>query len=253
MKNQLRISALFRRIFSIYATSVVFVLGTAFALPFVFAPLYHGDARAARARQFATASRIALRALGVWLVTEGNRPEAGKGSRLFVSNQCASLDFAIVAAVNPEPVCFLSNRSLADVPIIGWVVRRLCIVFDPADTVSRASAAEELCTALAAGRSVHVFPEGLRNRGPDLLNPLRLGAFHAAIQAQRPIHVLTIIGSNRLMSPEARLAMRPGRVVCVWGGPFSTTGVGAADAPRLAERAHDLMLEKLRSQDGSGF
>jgi len=98
-------------------------------------------------------------------------------------------------------------------------------------------AIERAATALRAGNSFLIFPEGTRSRTGDLL-PFKKGGFIMAIKAQAPIVPVAITG--------ARAAMRKGSpwiqpvvVKVAFGTPIETAGLTMDDRDQLVTRVRN--------------
>jgi 1-acyl-sn-glycerol-3-phosphate acyltransferase len=94
--------------------------------------------------------------------------------------------------------------------------------------------------------SIHLFVEGTRNKGPEPLKRFHNGAFSLAIEAQKPIAVLVIIGSEKTINPNYSFQASPGLPIAVWTEPISTEGMSSGDVPKLSEMVRERMLTVLK-------
>ena len=60
-----------------------------------------------------------------------------------------------------------------------------------------------------------------------------------------PLAVLTILDSQKLLSPLRPVELAPGTIHAIWDKPIDTTGMTEADVPALKEKARELMLKHL--------
>jgi putative phosphoserine phosphatase/1-acylglycerol-3-phosphate O-acyltransferase len=168
-------------------------------------------------------SRLLLRLLGVRLSVEGAAHLAAPGPRLVVSNHGSLLDVFIFGALLTRPTTLVMKRELARLPLLGYVLRRAGTLFldreHPARAMRRLGRA---ALALAAGRAVLVFPEGMR-RPHGTLGPFYPGAFHVALRARVPVVPVTVCNAAAIL-PRRLLAFRPGVVRVVVSPPVETAG-----------------------------
>jgi 1-acyl-sn-glycerol-3-phosphate acyltransferase len=116
---------------------------------------------------------------------------------------------------------FLAKASVFDVPVIG----RLLLAVDQTPvsrgTADAAKALDAAIAALAAGRSVVVYPEGTTTKEPDLW-PMRgkTGAARLWLATGAPVVPIVMWGPERLFDPRTK-KMRPvpGTPVTVVAGP----------------------------------
>ena len=95
--------------------------------------------------------------------------------------------------------------------------------------------------------SIHLYVEGTRNKGPEPLKKFHNGAFSLAIEAQKPIAVLVIIGSEKTINPNYNFQASPGLPIAVWTDPIPTEGMKAEDMSRLSEMVRERMLSVLKT------
>ena len=67
------------------------------------------------------------------------------------------------------------------------------------------------------------------------------------VNPQMPIAVITIIDSQKLLSPKRMLDLRPGVVHCVFDSPISTKGKTMNDLDALKEEVKQAMLKRLKA------
>ncbi len=154
----------------------------------------------------------------------------------------------LVALPSELDLRFLAKRSLFRVPLFGWAIRAMGFV--PVDRVRRrraVAAFEAGAGHLARGRSLAIFPEERRARGPELL-PLQRGGFLLALRAGAPIVPVGIEGTARVLRPGS-LRVRPGTVTVRIGEPIPTAGLGVAARRELQARVR-AELERLRGPRG---
>jgi 1-acyl-sn-glycerol-3-phosphate acyltransferase len=204
-------------------------------------------------------ARTLLRLFGITCVHDGQavRP-AGKG-RLVVANHRSAIDIGLLLSTFGGHM--VSRADLSRWPIVGLAARKSGTIFvDRSSTVSGASAIRAMRTALAAGQTVLVFPEGTTFEG-DVVRPFHAGAFIAALRTSAevvPVGIAYERGSDAAFVGEtftrhlSRMAgSSPTRVVLRVGKPIAVDPEVRAAA--LSNEAHAavsaLVAEARRASD----
>lgn len=159
--------------------------------------------------------RLLLRALGVEVVVRGPAP---RGPALLVANHLSWLDIVVASAC--WPCTFVAKCEVASWPLVGWLGRRIGVVFIDRqrrrDLLHSIPAVE---AALRRGELVLLFPEGTTTDGQRVL-PFKSALFEAAVRAGAPVVPVTLGGAVEDGAPSA---------LC-WTGDESL----ASHLPRLA-------------------
>ncbi|MBL7776023.1 MAG: 1-acyl-sn-glycerol-3-phosphate acyltransferase, partial [Saprospiraceae bacterium] len=168
-----------------------------------------------------------------------------KQSYVIVGNHRSALDFIVNAEAFPGIFRFLAKQELHQVPVFGWVVKKMCLSVDRRSAISRARSVVDLKQQLAAGWSIFIYPEGSRNRSEEPLAPFFDGAFRIAIQTKAPIAIQTITNARAISASAKSIDLRPGTLRIVWDGPIQTEPLGPDDIPQLKEQIRQVMLSRL--------
>jgi 1-acyl-sn-glycerol-3-phosphate acyltransferase len=186
-----------------------------------------------------------LACIGIRLQVEGLDKIDPHRSYILVGNHRSSLDFIVNAAAFPGVYRYLAKKELTKIPLFGWVVRKMCLMVDRENRMSRARSIVALRQQLAAGWSVFIYPEGSRNHGEAPLGDFYEGAFRIALQTGTPIAVQTIVNIGDVIHMHNALDLRPGRIRIVWDGPFETAHLSSDDAAALSSQVRACMLHHL--------
>jgi 1-acyl-sn-glycerol-3-phosphate acyltransferase len=164
-----------------------------------------------------------------------------KSPKVFVANHTSFTDVFLLARL-PWEMKWLSKKSIFRIPLLGWQMWAAGDVpIVRGDKESARQAMEEMRRRLDGGVSVILFPEGTRSTDGSL-SEFRAGAFRLAIEAGVDVVPLAITGAAESL-PKHSLVFRPSTATLLVLSPISTSGLRAADAPRLAERArHEIGL-----------
>jgi 1-acyl-sn-glycerol-3-phosphate acyltransferase len=164
---------------------------------------------------------------------------------VFVANHLSQLDIPAYVMVCRNTIRFLAKKELTRIPLMGYIIHKLYLSVDRSSPEARRQSMMNMRKALEDGISVFICPEGTRNRTSAPLLDFKDGAFRLAIEAQVPLAVLTVIDSQKLLSPLRPVELAPGTIHAIWDKPIDTTGMTEADLPSLKEKARQLMLTHL--------
>jgi len=162
---------------------------------------------------------------------------------LIVANHQSWIDVPALVRALPVPLHFLAKRELAAVPLLGWYIRAMGMVFVERGARRRAAGSVAQAGALlAAGRTVVSFPEGTRSRD-GRLRPFKSGAFGAAIAAGTPVLPVALVGAGAVL-PAGGFRVRPGTIEVRIGAPIDPAPFAPDDRAGLA-RATETAIRRL--------
>lgn len=165
---------------------------------------------------------------------------------VFVSNHLTHIDVMANAFACTRPPHFLAKSELKSFPVFGFMVKMLGIMVDRKSKESRDKSFQYLIEALKEGQSVFIYPEGTRNTTNEPLKEFKDGAFRAAIMAQVPIAIQTLVGIKRLNMQQG-IHLRPGTIHLYWGKPIDTKGLAMADVDFLKNKVRAEMLKQIET------
>jgi len=191
-------------------------------------------------RLFHSGSSILVFLNPLWRVSiVGRRPEASEHPFVAVSNHESLADVMLVGSL-PWEMKWLSKRSIARLPFVGWMMTLIGdIAVKRRDPESRQRAFEAMKDRIAHGVSIMIYPEGTRSRTAELL-PFRNGAFRLAIETQIPILPLAISGTRDSIR-SGSLLFNPADVTIRILEPIEVTGLGGGDVETLRDRVQSLI------------
>ncbi len=142
---------------------------------------------------------------------------------------------------------FLGKSSLFEIPVLGWLLRKVRQIPVYRGTVDAAKALQAAVQAVRAGDAVIIYPEGTTTREPDLW-PMRgkTGVARLVYETGAPVIPIVMWGPERIFDPRThKLRLRPRTPVTVvadppldlsaWTGTEPTTAV-------LHEMTDEIML-----------
>ncbi|MEK7253476.1 MAG: lysophospholipid acyltransferase family protein, partial [Bacteroidota bacterium] len=164
---------------------------------------------------------------------------------IIVSNHLSAVDFMINAYAYPGVYKFLAKSELVKVPLLGYIVRKMCVLVDRSSVASRSESMKSLKETLEDGYSVFLYPEGTRNRSAEPLLPFHKGAFRIALQSGYPIAVQTLVGIKKISGEAAGLDYSPGTVRVIWDKPIEMKGLEMRDLDGVVEQVKAILLKNL--------
>jgi fatty-acyl-CoA synthase len=203
------------------------------------------------ARMIRAAARMVLRGALIPVRVEGTEfldrlPESGPC--VFTPNHSSYLDSLAMVALLPANVRFVAKGDAARMPVFGALLRRSGqYFFDRNDPEARVRQEQELEKALGRGESVVVYPEGTFTPITGI-RPFQLGAFKAAVDAQRPICPVAVRGARRILRDKTYLP-KFGRLT-VTLGPLVQPKPAAANEWQEIVRLRDATREIVARNSG---
>jgi 1-acyl-sn-glycerol-3-phosphate acyltransferase len=165
--------------------------------------------------------------------------ERGK-SYVLVSNHTSFLDLPGLRMLVPGQFRPLAKKELKKIPVFGWIAQAATIIVDRSSHESRKKSIDKLKSVLKQGISILIFAEGTQNRTKEILQPFHEGAFRIAVDTERPILPIVVVGAGKLMPP-GTIDLRPGTIRIYVGDQIATQGLTAADASALKEKTFGVM------------
>jgi 1-acyl-sn-glycerol-3-phosphate acyltransferase len=221
-----------RALYAIYYGALLAVIAPPL---WVVGALLQGRA-ARRVQRFA--SRLLLRLAGCRWSVEGAANLAGPGPYVLAINHASYADVPALLALVPRDFLFVAKREvLASWLLAPLVTRAGHLTVDRLDYQQGLADTAKVGSALGAGRTIVMFPEGTFTRAAGL-RPFRLGAFKAAAEAEAPIVPVALRGTRRLL-PDPALVPRPTRLHLWIGQPIAPAGNGWRELVRLRDRVAD--------------
>lgn len=220
--------------------SVAFTLRVALALGTCLPPLWlrllftRDEVRAHRLVQRCARAVIRLAGIRVRVIGRERLPRAGHC--MLVANHASLADAAVLLYGLPLDFRFIANHVFASYPILGAAIRGASHhIVDRGSWRSRAECGQSMVDALAAGRSLLVFPEGTTADAGSML-PFRSGAFRAAARSASPI-VPVVIRGTRDLFPPGGLLLSPAEVEIEILDPVQPDGHSRESVTRLRNDA----------------
>jgi len=172
---------------------------------------------------------------------------SSKKKYIFAPNHFSYLDIPVMG-LNSINTIFVGKSDMENVPLFGFMYRKLHITVDRASLKSRYNSLKESLEAVDEGKSLVIFPEGgiITERGP-VLNRFKDGAFRVAIEKQIAIVPVTI-PHNWIILPPEQFLLRWHPITVIFHEPIDTTGLTLDDVDSLKEKVFRIIEAELQKQ-----
>jgi 1-acyl-sn-glycerol-3-phosphate acyltransferase len=187
--------------------------------------------------------RIFFPLVGILLRVHNRDLISSQQTYIIISNHRSALDFIANPVAFQGIYKFLAKKELARIPLLGFLVKRLCILVDRRNPASAAKSMDWLRKTLEDGYSIFVYPEGTRNRTSHALGPFYSGAFRLALELQVPIAVMTLQNVHNRSAKARALDLWPGVLHIKWSGIIDPKSY--KDQAQLQDAARRLMERDL--------
>jgi len=169
---------------------------------------------------------------------------------IFYANHQSYYDIPALCAAVPEPLYFIAKHEILRVPIFGWGMYAIGMVFVDRSNPEKARASmARAAKGIKKGKSILAFPEGTRTKS-GMLQPFKKGIFHVAKKGNIPMVPVAIHGSSKVLPLSGRLAS--GHIRVAIGAPISSATVEASSILELSKQAHEALVELL-SESAEGL
>lgn len=188
-------------------------------------------------------SRMSIRLAGLNIHRRGeeNIPD---GAALFVGNHQGLFDIALILHELGPLKSVVAKDSVRKIPCVhGWMRNFDCIFIERGDARKGLEAIKEAQALLEHGRSVIIFPEGTRSRGPEV-GEFKHGALRCAIKAGVPIVPFAIDGTWRIYEEHKKII--PGEIWLSILPAIRTEGRKSADISDEAAASIQAELDRVR-------
>ncbi len=134
-----------------------------------------------------------------------------KNPYVIYANHYSYFDPLLLVAISERPITFVSKKEATKFPFIGKVVKALeGIAIDRSDLRAQLRMVDQAVKMIEGGRSMAIFPEGTRNRNPELLlGDFKPGALKLSYRTGAPILPCAIFGTSRPLSSKSHLKVYP--------------------------------------------
>lgn len=146
----------------------------------------------------------------------------------------------------PLPFKFIGKKSVMNVPLLGFVFKRLHIMVDREEAKSRSGSLKRGFATLDKGISLMIFPEGgIFTKSPPEMVDFKDGAFKAALTKQVPIIPVTIPYNHKILPDDGKYLFRRHRFKIIFHESIETKGLDLDDIESLKTKTYRVIHEEL--------
>jgi len=191
-------------------------------------------------------ARVILIGMGFRYSIKGTENfEEGK-SYMLVANHTSMTDIMLMLlAVKNHPFVFVGKKELVNIPIFGFIYKRVCILVDRENSKSRFAVFERAQKRIQQGLSICIFPEGGVPDESILLDEFKDGAFRIAIEHQLTIIPITFYDNKKRFS-YTFFSGSPGKMRAKIHPPIETIGKTMDDKLHIKQQVRDIILSELQ-------
>ena len=174
-----------------------------------------------------------------------------KKQYIFCPNHFSYLDIPTLG-LNHHNTIFVGKSEMGDIPVFGYMYRKLHITVNRASLKSRLNSLKLSLEAIDEGKSLVIFPEGgIVTEKDPVMGRFKDGAFRVAIQKQIPIVPVTI-PYNWIILPPDQFLLKWHRIKVIFHEPVTTTGLTLDDLDQLKKTVFQIIDQELRKHLISG-
>lgn len=156
-------------------------------------------------------SRFILFCSGFKLDVEFEEPLDSKKAYIICPNHVSYIDIPVIFAIIPGVFVFVGKKSLAKIPLFGWVYKKTMILVDRTNNRSSYNAYKHASERIANGVGIAIYPEGGIPPSEVKLRKFKSGAFRMAIEQKVDIVPVTF-ADNKRRFPSDSLGGNPGKL-----------------------------------------
>lgn len=167
---------------------------------------------------------------------------------VFYANHQSLYDIPAITTAVPIPMYFIAKRELLKIPLFGWGMWAIGMVFvDRSNPEKAKESMQKAAKAVKKGKHIITFPEGTRSIDGNLQS-FKKGTFHLAKSGPIGLVPIAVIGTHHVLPPGGKL--NPANVTVRIGTPITEREVANQNLTELTKLARDRMQALI---DGSAI
>jgi 1-acyl-sn-glycerol-3-phosphate acyltransferase len=190
-------------------------------------------------------ARVLFIMIGIPFHCEYRAKLRSKGQYIFTPNHFSYMDIPVMG-LNAVNTIFVGKSEMQNVPLFGYMYRKLHITVDRASLKSRYNSLKESLDAIDEGKSLVIFPEGgIVTEKDPVMSRFKDGAFRVAIEKQIPIVPVTI-PHNWIILPPDQFLLRWHPITVIFHEPIDTKGLTLNDVDALKVKVFGVIESELQ-------
>lgn len=142
---------------------------------------------------------VFLTMIGCRLIIKGKQHFKKGETYVVVCNHNSFMDVPVTTPFIPGANKTIAKKSMAKIPLFGWIYSRGAILVDRDSDESRRQSFEMMKQTLAEGLHMVIYPEGTRNRTKEPLKAFYDGAFKLATATNTNIIPTLLFNTNKVL------------------------------------------------------
>jgi 1-acyl-sn-glycerol-3-phosphate acyltransferase len=172
-----------------------------------------------------------------------------KKQYIFCANHFSYLDIASMG-FNPINAIFVGKNDMENIPLFGFMYRKLHITVDRSSLKSRMNTIKRSLQAIDEGKSLMIFPEGgIVTKHPPHMVKFKDGAFRVAIEKQIPIVPVTIPFNWIILPDHPVLLLRRRLMKVIFHEPIDARGYSIERIEDLKEKVFAVINQELEHEN----
>ncbi|WP_207493982.1 lysophospholipid acyltransferase family protein [Aridibaculum aurantiacum] len=167
---------------------------------------------------------VFLTLIGCRIIIKGKDNFKKGETYVVVSNHNSLMDVPLTTPYIPGANRTIAKKSMAKVPLFGWVYTRGSVLVDRNSDESRRKSFDLMKQTLAQGLHMVIYPEGTRNRTKDPLKQFYDGAFKLATDTGKEIIPTLIFNTRKVLPPNKTFYLEPHTMEMHFLSPIPTKG-----------------------------
>ena len=173
--------------------------------------------------------RLAFLLMGFRVNVDGKEHLSKDENYVFVANHFSMMDIPMMFFVVPKFGVFVGKSSLENLPLFGYMYKKLYIGVDRRNADSRGLVYKMGIEALGKDKNLIIFPEGtISMKAPKML-PLKDGAFSIAQQSGKKIVPVTIFNNWKILPDGKPITIKNFSFAAKISAPIEITGDSLED------------------------
>ena len=169
---------------------------------------------------------------------------------LFVSNHRSYYDILVIHTTCTKRPGFIAKKEIGEFPLLSWWMKDICCIFlDRNDLRSGIQMIKDGAEMIKNGHSMVIFPEGHRNRKPELAQ-FKEGSLKLAEKAGCPIIPVTLIDTNQLLEVRPGFNVKKGNVKAIYGKPIYLKELPREEKKKAGAYVQSIIEDTIKKETG---
>ncbi len=163
---------------------------------------------------------------------------------LYISNHRSYYDIILTYYRVPRQTGYIAKDGMAKIPSFStWMKYLNCQFLDRKDIKKGMQVIKNAIELINNGISVHVCPEGTRNRTDEIMLPFHDGTFKIAERTGCTIIPITVTNTEALYEKNKKWHIHSAHVIIEYGKPIETADMTKEERKKLSAMTREIILD----------